>query len=74
LHLSVLAFVYWQPASYITARIDDAIAEEVRAIAGDPPERRPEAIEDRLGEDPRRITLAGLFSTDGRRIAGNLDS
>jgi hypothetical protein len=74
LHLSVLAFVYWQPASYITARIDYAITEEMRAIAADPPERKAEVIEDRLGLDPRRIKLAGLFSADGRRIAGNLDS
>jgi hypothetical protein len=46
----------------------------MRAIAADPPERKAEVIEDRLGLDPRRITLAGLFSADGRRIAGNLDS
>lgn len=67
-------FVYWQTAAYMTARIDGAITEEVRAIAAEPPERRLEAIEDRLGQDPRRIKLAGLFRADGSRIAGNLES
>jgi signal transduction histidine kinase len=67
------SFVYWQTATYLTARIDAVITEEVRAIAAEPPDRRLVVIEERLGQDPRRIKLAGLFTADGKRIAGNID-
>jgi signal transduction histidine kinase len=68
------AFVYWEAATYMLARLDAAIAEESLAIAADTPDRQLNAIEDRLSEDPRRIKLAGLFGADGHRIAGNLES
>jgi signal transduction histidine kinase len=68
------AFVYWEAAAYMLARMDAAIVEESLVIAADTPDRQLNAIEDRLGEDPRRIKLAGLFGADGHRIAGNLES
>lgn len=68
------AFVYLAAARYMLGKIDAAITEESVAIASDPPERRLHAIDDRLSHDPRRIKLAGLFSADGDRIAGNLAS
>lgn len=68
------AFVYWEAAAYMLARMDAAIAEESLVIAADAPNRQLEAIDDRLREDPRRIKLAGLFGADGHRIAGNLES
>jgi signal transduction histidine kinase len=67
------AFVYWEAATYMVARMDAAIAEESAAIASDTPDRRLNAIQDRLSEDPRRIKLAGLFAADGHPIAGNLE-
>src|ERR1700722_15883940 len=68
------AFVYWEAATYMLARMDGVIAEDSLVIASDPPDRRLISIEDRLSEDPRRIKLAGLFSADGQRIGGNLES
>jgi signal transduction histidine kinase len=68
------AFVYWEAAAYMLARMDAAIVEESLVIAADTPDRQLNAIEDRLSEDPRRIKLAGLFGADGHRIAGNLES
>jgi len=68
------AFVYWEAAGYMLSRMDVAIVEESRVIAADTPDRRLNAIEDRLSEDPRRIKLAGLFGADRHRIAGNLES
>jgi signal transduction histidine kinase len=68
------AFVYWEAATYMLARMDAAIAEESLAIATETTDRQLNAIEDRLSEDPRRIKLAGLFAADGHRIAGNLES
>jgi signal transduction histidine kinase len=68
------AFVYWQAADYMLAETDAAIGDEVVAVAADPPDRQLYAIDDRLRQDPRRIKLAGLFGSDGHRIAGNLAS
>jgi signal transduction histidine kinase len=68
------AFVYWEAAADMLARMDAAIVEESLAIAADAPDRQLNAIEDRLSEDPRRIKLAGLFDADRHRIAGNLES
>jgi signal transduction histidine kinase len=66
------AFVYWKAADYLMAKTDDALTQASLAIAGDPPNRQLNAIDDRLSEDPRRVKLAGLFGADGHRIAGNL--
>jgi signal transduction histidine kinase len=68
------AFVYWAAASYVLAKIDAAITEESLQIASEPPERQLSAVDDRLSQDPRRIKLAGLFGSNGHRIAGNLES
>jgi signal transduction histidine kinase len=68
------AFVYWEAADYMEAKMDAAISEESLAIAANTPDRQLNAIEDRLSEDPRRVKLAGLFGADGHRIAGNLVS
>jgi signal transduction histidine kinase len=68
------AFVYWEAATFMQARMDATIAEESVAIAADAPDRQLDAIQERLSEDPRRIKLAGLFGADGHRIAGNLES
>jgi signal transduction histidine kinase len=58
----------------MTARIDATILQEVRVMAADLPEQRLMAIDERLRQDPRRIRSAGLFDTDGRRIAGNVEA
>ena len=68
------AFVYWEAADYLLARTDAALTEECLSIAADPPDHQLDAIDDRLRQDPRRIKLAGLFGSDGHRIAGNLES
>jgi signal transduction histidine kinase len=66
-------FVYWEAAATMRASMDAALAEESLIIAADTPDRRLEAIEDRLSADPRRVKLAGLFGADGRRLAGNIE-
>jgi signal transduction histidine kinase len=43
-------------------------------IAALPPERRLEAIDERLRQDPRGVQLAAVFAADGHRISGNLES
>lgn len=68
------AFVYWGAAATMRASMDATITDASQIIAAQTPERRLDAIEDRLNTDPRRVKLAGLFGADGRRIAGNIDS
>jgi signal transduction histidine kinase len=70
----LFGFVYWQTAAYMTANFDDLITGELHIVATDPSERRLEHVENRLRDDPRRIRIAGLFSADGQRIAGNVES
>src|ERR1700692_3940611 len=59
---------------YLIARSDRVIAVELDGIAGLSPERRLEAIDEKLRQDPRKVQLAAIFSADGTRIAGNLES
>jgi signal transduction histidine kinase len=70
----LFGFVYWQTAAYITSSFDALITGELHIIAAEPPERWLPHINERLDNDPRRVRIAGLFSADGHRIAGNLES
>ena len=72
--LVLFGFVYWQTATYMTSRIDGTLAQALSVIADDAPEQRLESVDNRLRQDPRRIWIAALFSADGRRIAGNIES
>jgi signal transduction histidine kinase len=68
------AFVYWEAAATMRASMDATLTDESLIVAADTPDRRLDAIDDRLSADPRRIKLAGLFAADGRRLAGNIES
>ena len=70
----LFGFIYWQIDDYLTARSDRVITVEVDGIAGLSPERRLQAIDERLRQDPRGVQLAAIFGADGRRITGNLES
>src|ERR1700694_5439415 len=54
----LFGFIYWQIDDYLTARSDRVITAELDGIAGLSPERRLEAIDERLREDPRGVQLA----------------
>jgi len=70
----LFGFIYWQIDDYLTARSDRVITAQLDGIAALPPERRLEAIDERLRQDPRGVQLAALFAADGHRISGNLES
>jgi signal transduction histidine kinase len=72
--LALFGFVYWQTAAYMTSTFDDLITGELRVLAADTPEQRLVQIDKRLGDDPRRIRIAGLFDAEGHRITGNIES
>ena len=69
---TLFCLIYWQSTTYLTAHFDDVIMKRVAVIASMPPARWTSAVEERVNEDPGRLLSAGLFSPDGRRIAGNV--
>src|SRR5437868_5498702 len=72
--VALLGFIYLKTESDLTTRSDRVIASQTGVFAGLSPERRLDAINEHLKQDPSRVQLAGLFSSNGRRIAGNLEN
>jgi len=73
-HHRSVGFIYLKIDDYLTARSDRVITAQLEGIAALPPERRLEAIDERLRQDPRGVQLAAIFAADGHRITGNLES
>jgi signal transduction histidine kinase len=71
--VALLGFVYLKTRDDLTVRSDRVIASQMSVFSHLPPERRLDAIDEQLKQDPDRVELAGWFGSDGRRIAGNLE-
>jgi signal transduction histidine kinase len=71
---ALLGFIYLKTRADLTMRSDRVIASRMRVVARLSPERRLDAIDERLEQDPGHILLEGLFDPNGRRIAGNLEA
>jgi signal transduction histidine kinase len=69
----LFGFIYWKIDDYLTARSDAVITVELDGLAGLSAERRLEAIDEKLRQDPRGVQIAAVFASDGRRLAGNLE-
>jgi signal transduction histidine kinase len=63
---------YLRTTMYLTSNIDGAIAEAASLIAASSPDGMVQSINHRLRDDPRRVKLAGLFNSDGKRLLGNI--
>jgi signal transduction histidine kinase len=72
--VALLGFVYLKTKDDLTARSDTVIASQMDVFAELSPERRLEAINEYLKQDPARVQLAGWFDSNRRRIVGNLES
>ena len=70
----LFGFIYWNIDDYLTARSDRVITVELDEIAGLSPERRLQAIDERLRQDPRGVQFVAIFAADGHRITGNIES
>jgi signal transduction histidine kinase len=70
----LFGFIYWQIDDYLTTRSDRVITLELEGISGLSAERRLQAIDEKLRQDPRGVQLAAIFAADGHRIAGNIES
>jgi signal transduction histidine kinase len=71
--LALLGFVYLKAKADLTARSDQIVASQMALFARLSPDRRLQAIDEHLKQDPRQDRLAGWFGPDGHRIAGNLE-
>jgi signal transduction histidine kinase len=71
--VALLGFVYLKTERDLTMRSDRVVASQMGVFADLSPERRQDAINEHLKQDPGRVQLVGLFGADGRRIAGNLE-
>jgi signal transduction histidine kinase len=69
----LFGFIYWRTDDYLIKRSDQMIANQLSVIAALPDGRRLDAIDEHVKQDTRGVHYAGLFGSDGRRIAGNLE-
>src|SRR5258708_33742301 len=69
---ALFGLIYWQATTYLTYNFDGVIIKRAGVIAAMPPDRWIVAVQERVNEDSVRLLSAGLFSPDGRRLAGNL--
>lgn len=69
----LFGFIYWKTDEYLIKRSDRAIAQQLNILVALPDDRRLDAIDQHVKEDTRDVHYAGLFGSDGSRIAGNLE-
>ncbi|WP_213741430.1 ATP-binding protein [Bradyrhizobium sp. dw_411] len=70
----LFGIIYWRIGDYLITRGNRVVAAQLEGIASLPPERRRDAVDERLKQDLRGVQLAAIFSADGRLITGNLES
>jgi signal transduction histidine kinase len=71
--VALLGFLYLKMKNEMTSRSDRLISAQIGVLADLTPARRLDAINEHLKQDPARVRLAGLFDSNDRRIAGNLE-
>jgi signal transduction histidine kinase len=70
--VALFGFVYWKTDSYLTARSDQMIMTQLNVISLLSDQRLLDAIDAHLKQDSRGVQFAGLFGSDGSRMAGNI--
>src|SRR3981189_191936 len=71
--VALLEFVYLKTKNDLTMRSDRLVASQIGVFADLSPERRLDAINEHLKQDPAPRRPARIFGSNGRRIAGNLE-
>jgi signal transduction histidine kinase len=71
---ALLGFVYLKTKHDLTMRSDRAIASQMGTLAVLSPAQRLVSINEGIRQDPAHVRLVGLFTPDGGRIAGNVES
>jgi signal transduction histidine kinase len=70
----LFGFIYWKIDDYLVQRSDRVITVELEGISALSPQRRLEAIDEKLRQDPREVQVAAIFAADGHRMTGNIES
>jgi signal transduction histidine kinase len=70
--VALLGLIYASAAVYLTQQMDQIVIGQARALQGSSPTELPEKIREVEREDVRNVNFYGLFSRDGRWIAGNV--
>ena len=70
--LLLFGFIYWEAAVYETSRVDHLLVGEAATAARKPVGELLRTVDIGLANDLHRRSLAALFDTDGRLVAGNL--
>ncbi len=70
--LLLFAFIYWQTAIFEIARIDAFLESEAAVIANESEREIVHSLSHQLAGNLIRVSFAGLFSSDGTPLAGNL--
>ncbi|MDZ5645969.1 HAMP domain-containing sensor histidine kinase [Nitrospirillum sp. BR 11828] len=72
--LLLFAFIYWRATVFETNRIDALITEDARTLASEDQDAILALINTHVTGDFHRVGYAALFTPDGRRIDGNLET
>lgn len=70
--IMLLGLVYWQTATEMTHRVDQVLLLEKKDFAAVAFARMPDEIGKRIRRDQRHIYFYGLFTPEGRWVAGNV--
>lgn len=70
--LLLFVFIYWQTEIFETARIDALLQSEAAVIAGESGPDMIRSVDHRLAGNLFRVNFVGLFTAEGRVLAGNL--
>ncbi len=68
----LLGFIYWQTATEMTRRVDLILTLEETRFNQVSPDTLSDEIDKSVQRDHRHVYFYGLFSSDGRLIAGNI--
>ena len=72
--ISLFGLMYWQTEQFLLTRTDAIISMQAQVFLSAPSDRRPEMLDRFPQRDPLNVEYAGLFSREGKRIAGNVES
>jgi len=69
--LALFGFIYWQTSRYLTSSVDERLQRDAQGYLANPDETAAR-LRKHVELDPQNIHPFGLFTRDGRYIAGNL--
>lgn len=69
--LVLFGFIYWETSHYLTSSVDERLARDAQEYRSNPADTVAR-LRKHAGLDPQNIHPFGLFTGDGRYIAGNL--